>query len=110
MWVVVLRMGSIKICSTCCSNFATNENINTTNNDIKIFPIPVVDKSYIEFPQFNKYKSLSIYDVTQKKIFESDLSNNTNYILDRNNFKSGLYFVTITDKENNTTIKKIVIE
>ena len=81
------------------------EKINQSKNDILIYPNPAYDNIYIECKKaenINKVK-VSLININGTLVFEDDVYINENYMLNRidiRNLKHGIYFITISNFEN----------
>lgn len=106
-------------------NFITNENnieiicfyrfqISTNSMDEEstisqpvIYPIPCTNELKIRMPGNKMINNIVIFDLTGRKIKESELNNvNNSFNL---NLKSGYYLVKIEDTDFNTYKKKIIV-
>lgn len=77
-------------------------------NAIKIFPNPT--SSLITVNNLNNYKTIELYDLTGKPLFNKSLNQISNYSFDTNQYNKGLYFIKLTDNKNNSNIKRILIQ
>jgi hypothetical protein len=68
-------------------------------NSIKILQNPIKDNVSIEFDQTHSKLELSIYDITGKKVFESNYSNTDKINID-SKLNSGVYIINITNENN----------
>lgn len=93
-----------------CYNFSTNINTNHLTQDIKIYPIPVIDKSVVIIPQNPNYNFINIYDIYLRKTSQAVILNKNEYIIDHNQYTPGIYFVEIIDSKGNRLTKKIIVE
>jgi len=78
-------------------------------NKIKIYPLPVTDKLFIELSNYNEVKEIIVHDVNQRVIYSSNEFVNEHHEINVSNFDSGVYFVVLFN-ENEKIIKKIVKE
>ncbi len=75
-----------------------------SENDINAYPNPASDNITITFPSSND-GSLSIYDMTGKVIFTTNIeANTTSYNMNLSEFKTGIYFYELTI--DNTTVSR----
>lgn len=84
----------------------------TLNRAITIYPIPSKD-GIINITNNNSEVTLStieIFDITGKKIYNQKLNNNLQQQINLNNANSGIYFAKITDNDNNTITKKLIVQ
>ena len=78
-------------------------------SSIKIYPLPVTDKLFIELDFFDEVQEIFIHDINQRIVYSSnEILSNKNEI-NVSNFESGIYFVVLL-KKNEKIIKKIVKE
>jgi hypothetical protein len=85
----------------------------TYNNTIKIFPNPTNDHITIDYGNFenmNGYE-LTIENSLGQQLFQTNISQQTDYLSLNNWGGNGLYFVHIVDPQGNTIdIRKIVLQ
>ncbi len=74
------------------------------NSYFKVYPNPAKDKITVEVNK-KTIKSISLYDVTGRKIIASDKN-----ILDVSDLDKGLYFIHINTTDNQYFVKKVVID
>ncbi len=85
------------------------ENQNRNNNfDIQIYPNPVFDISRIEFPNKNDEYSISVYN-TLGELVKNEKVYNGNYIINRNDLPSGVYFMLVRNKNEFIGAQKFLI-
>ena len=83
---------------------------NTLVNDLKLFPNPTKGDITLSYSGQESLKTLTILDVTGKKIKTITLNNfNKNKNLSLQNLKQGLYFVTI-ESDINIITKTVIIK
>ncbi len=92
-------LGDYTVYSNIVSSIESNE-----SNNFKIYPNPTKDKLIIETSKEN-VESISLYDITGKKIIDSDKN-----ILNVSGLINGVYFIRINTIENQNIIKKIIID
>jgi len=80
--------------------------LNENTNDIEVYPNPT--KDFINIKTNLKITSCKIIDLAGKVIAEYQGA--TKQINFQNGFLKGVYFLEINTEENNTFIKKIIIE
>lgn len=93
-----------------CNVIWTNINIEKDNQEIKIYPLPIVDKSFVIIPMTISPKTINIYDIYLRLILQSTITNKNEYIIYRNKLLPGIYFVEIIDIKGNRMIKKIIVK
>ena len=71
-------------------NLSVNNNIN--NNEFSFYPNPI--DNYLNINNHSNYKSIIIFDINSKSIYESELIIGNN-ILDISALQSGIYSVKI---------------
>jgi len=91
-----------------------NDAIVYNNNDVSIFPNPILDNANIEFTiKSNSDVSIETYDFTGKKIqtvLSQQLPEGANNVnLNTNDLTSGIYFIRIKIGNSNILNKKIVV-
>ena len=78
--------------------------INFETASLSFYPNPANDIVY--FNESNTISKVTLFDITGKKVLEtSKLDNNT---LNVSSLKAGLYLLSIEDKNNNTSVKKLI--
>jgi hypothetical protein len=91
----------------------TGFNSTTLNNTIKIFPNPANDQLTIDYGNFanmNGYQ-LKIENSLGQQLFQTNITQQTDYLSLNNWGGNGLYFVHIIDAQGNTIdIRKIVLQ
>jgi photosystem II stability/assembly factor-like uncharacterized protein len=87
-----------------------NQNEYSNSKDVLIFPNPA--KSYLTI-QNKKSQAiqylLTLRDINGREVLSKKVAFNKVYDLDLNNIKGGIYFLTLTNTENQV-VKKIVIQ
>jgi choice-of-anchor B domain-containing protein len=79
------------------------------DNAIRIFPIPVTDKLVVLSSEFGDKKEIEIYDVVGQKVFsELQTTNSKQQTIDVSLLSSGIYFITVTGKDQSKFTKKFV--
>jgi hypothetical protein len=85
------------------------ENQNRNNNfDIQLYPNPVFSTSRIEFPNKNDEYSISVYN-TIGELVKNEKVYSGNYIINRNDLPSGVYFLLIRNKNEFIGAQKFLI-
>ena len=92
------------------ANCITLGNENFAANNFKIYPNPSKGSITIDFDENNGVKYLNIYSALGQKIFVLNEPIISNTSIDISSLKTGMYFLELIDKENNTIVKKISIE
>ena len=75
-------------------------------NSVKVYPNPVVGDINIVFENHGEY-NIRLLDVTGKVILSTEV-NAAQTAISSENLLSGVYFIQITDSDNNTVTRKIV--
>jgi len=73
----------------------------------KIFPNPTTNLLTIN--NLNNFEKIEMFDVTGKKVFNELIDNVSSYSFNTTSHENGLYFIKLTNKNNNSTIKKVLI-
>ena len=105
-YAVILTNGSCTDTSACTSLNTTS--INTVNNEIgaSIYPNPTTDVVNVKVNNVGTY-SLTVMDVTGKIVMSKTITNQLNQ-LDFNGYDSGIYFITLYNKNQKSTFKLTV--
>jgi len=83
---------------------------NVNNNNLLIYPNPANNSCVIKF-NFNSGDVIKVVDSLGNVYKTININNSDNKInLDLSNFKSGFYFVKLTNKNNKTFTSKLVIK
>ncbi len=77
-------------------------------SDISVFPNPASDFLTVEFNDNNGLFSLEIFDITGKKVLNQNLVSNAKIPV--YNFRRGLYFIKISDKEKIVHADKLILK
>ncbi len=78
-------------------------------NEVSIFPNPANDKLFVRCNTGNMHGQLNIYDIYGKKVIDKDLKS-INESIDVSKLNTGVYVLSITDKEGNTIkTEKLVV-
>ena len=89
-----------------CSAITTNISQVTLKNDLTIFPNPFDKETTISFTNTDE-KTITIYNATGELLF-TDVCHASTYLLSKNNFASGMYFLICSEK-NTTYRAKIIV-
>lgn len=77
--------------------------------DFKISPNPFNETAIIELDNYREVE-LSVFDIKGQLVRKSKYFNSQSIILNRDNLKSGIYFMKIRTDENLLGVKKIIIK
>ncbi|RLD23764.1 MAG: hypothetical protein DRI54_06935 [Bacteroidetes bacterium] len=91
--------------NTCDACLVGIEEIESLNR-VEVYPNPVVGDINIVFENSDNYM-IRLLDVTGKVIFSTEV-NAAKTTISSDNLNSGIYFIQITDTDNNTVTRKIV--
>jgi hypothetical protein len=89
------------------------ETLNTDNfvaNRFKVYPNPSKGSIYIDFDELVEVKSVNLFSSLGQKVFFLNEGILSNAAINISELKTGIYFMQLTDKENNTVVKKISVE
>ena len=112
--LTVTHKGTLTNGSQAFSLILTGANLTlstATNNvsEVRIWPNPVEDRLNLDLFKLSGKVDIIIYDVNGRKVYqEKSLSDKEHYI-NTNRFTSGIYFMTIKNK-NQKNYKKIIIK
>ncbi len=85
------------------------ENQNRNKNfDIQLYPNPVFDISRIQFPNKNDEYSISVYN-TVGELVKSEKVYSGNYVINRNDLPSGVYFILVRNRNEFIGAQKFMI-
>lgn len=76
----------------------SNKKNKIAKTNYKIYPNPVKDKVQIEFPIYFS-GVLEITDGLGRRVHEEEIKNQSKYIIDISNMKSGIYFINAVNKK-----------
>lgn len=96
----------IKLCSVDLGSGHLENNI----EEFDIFPVPLRSTSTIVLQKKFEIIQAQLIDINGHIINEQSYTNCSSFILQRNNIKSGIYFLKITENNNLIGIKKIVVQ
>ncbi len=92
------------------SSFPSGINqLSIENSEISIFPNPFTSQTIITFSSEQKKTTIKILDVLGKEI-RSETFSGKQFMIEKENMNSGIYFVQITDEKKNIVNRKIVVE
>jgi len=72
-----------------------------TNSSIKVYPNPILDRSYIEFTQGIIPKEVTIYEISGRKVFSITPNNAGNCIIKKQDLGEGIFILRVTDEDEN---------
>ena len=98
---------SVQNCTLSCSTTGLENELYSAN--IVIAPNPFTYETTISFSSEQKNTTLTIIDLPGKEIKSVTIHGTKNFILEKREIKSGIYFLKITDENKNVFIKKIII-
>src|SRR5205085_1819116 len=82
-----------------------------TNNEIQVYPNPFsASTQLILSPAVAMPCKLAIYDIMGRVVTEKDGINDKKVPIDRSGLINGIYFLKVTDRNNNTYMTRIVAE
>jgi hypothetical protein len=109
-YTVAIYEGSCESTSNeiCVTNTSLNELL---PGSINIYPHPVINTSFIETPfKEGSFTSLKIKDVNGREVFAKTERQGRQLQLDKGAFRSGVYFLEISNSEyQGTIVRKIII-
>lgn len=79
----------------------------TTINEIKVYPNPASEEISVSFGK-PLTGVVSLYDLTGKQVYSSDLANKNNAQINVGKFAKGTYILLVKEKEK-TQSRKIII-
>jgi len=85
-----------------------DENKQVPSQISALYPNPVFDISRIEFPNKNDEYSISVYN-TVGELIKNEKVNNGNYMINRNDLPSGVYFLLVRNKNEFIGAQKFLI-
>jgi hypothetical protein len=95
---------------TNCELF-TGLNIVSDNVELKLIPNPVTLNSYLQFSKIlNENTALIFYDISGTKIKEEVCTKITSIFLSEDNFRKGIYLLSIKEANQELKWKKLVIQ
>ncbi len=93
-----------------CDNFAPVESLNKNNKNLKTYPNPTNSILNIELNNFlNRVYSINIL-TSIGQIIKTEKSDRSNVSLNISELKEGIYFIVISDEQNNQWRQKFVKE
>ena len=90
-----------------CGTIPNNIKQLTLNDDLNVFPNPFDKETTISFTNAEE-KTISIYNATGELIF-TDVCRASTYLLSKNNFAAGVYFLMCSEKNTIHRMKIIVL-
>lgn len=80
------------------------------NLNYKLYPNPAVDMVNIDLPYNHNVKTIKVYNVLGKEVYQTLVSNNTNIKIETKNYKSGVYIIKLIDKSNNINTSTFIVK
>ena len=96
------------VCYSYCSDCVTGTNELIANSLIKIYPNPTANFATIQFKN-NDQKTVAITDLNGKVVQEFNLNSSVLQI-QKNNLKTGIYFVNVKYADNSTSKEKLIFQ
>lgn len=90
-------------------NMPTTVAENFSVNSINIYPNPVSDVSSVDASGIPGTKVMSIFNSCGEMIRSSIINGSAPVLIESNDFEEGMYFIRITNEQNTSIIKKIMI-
>ena len=82
--------------------------VNEIDSKIKIYPNPA--NQIVNINSLNRIENINIYSVIGKKVLSFNNVNTVNYEINVKNLTKGIYFIEVTDHDNNKILKKLLKE
>jgi choice-of-anchor B domain-containing protein len=82
-------------------------NKNSLNQHLEVYPNPVQNQLFINFESFENIQELSIISASGRKLYFNNSFQNKETI-NMSAWKSGIYFMVITDVNGNRIVEKII--
>ncbi len=82
---------------------------NNPGGNLKVFPNPATDSFTINTGDL-KQSNITITNLLGKTVYSKTLENNNLEFVKSNQFDSGMYFITVTDKQNKKHTVKLIIK
>lgn len=87
------------------------ENIPMNNRLVGIYPNPFTESMQVILqPAVQLPVSISMYDITGRMVLQKDGINGEKTSIDRSGLINGIYFLKVTDRNNNTYMTRVVAE
>lgn len=74
--------------------------------EIEIFPNPATEKMYFSIYPENIFTEASVFDITGKEIFSTQLSDNC---INISSLQSGMYYIRFSNQQNYSITKKLLV-
>lgn len=91
--------------------FDVRNNVGISENNfssrISIYPNPATNEIRIQSAEF-RIERIDVYDLVGEKILHRTCNRENKIVLDVKTLPVGIYFITVTDEQNNSVTKKIV--
>ncbi len=81
--------------------------INITDNDINLYPVPVVNNLIISYPNPQSHTSFAIYNLNGLEMYTSTMTNSITTV-DMSKYASGVYIIKIILPDNRILTRKII--
>lgn len=88
---------------------SSNMEMNTNENTLQIFPSPFTSQTVLQSNLSFENATVTIYNSHGQLSRQIKNVNGSSIIIQRDNLPSGIYFISIMDKNNASTVKKMII-
>ncbi len=95
--------------TTCFNGLPVNNYINASENKITVYPNPFTDYSLISIDRDCYNASLTIYNITGKKVKEINNISGSEIEISRDNLPCGIYLLRLTENNKLVYSEKIII-
>lgn len=91
-----------------CDVVTTSKDI-SSNDRLKIYPIPLEESSEVELPGTALPSSYRVYDLSGRVVYSHEVKGSEQIILHREDYEEGLILLEVIDQNKKTYLKKIVV-
>lgn len=81
-----------------------------TNLNFKLYPNPAVEVVNIDLPSNHNVKTIKVYNVLGKEVYQTIVNSNPTVKIETKNYKSGVYIVKLIDKHNNISTSTFIVK
>ncbi len=106
-YAVIVQKNACLDTSACVNFTITGVSEEQGSNSVNIYPNPANEQLFIDLKNI-KGTNLTLIDITGKEVYSSDITGKNKVSISLRDYDSGVYFVTITSKNEKLAYKLVV--
>ncbi len=103
-YAVIIQKNACLDTSACVNIAITGISEEQDGNSVSIYPNPANEQLFIDLKNIKATK-LTLIDITGKEVYSSDITGKKKVSISLTNYDNGIYFVTISSKNENMAFK-----